>query len=322
MSIEEFNVKEQWLGTGLLSEYTFDFTIQDPSHLLLILQNAAGDEVTRFRGDDRTYLSGIVFYPKDGGGIVTLLNPLTDQYVITALLAPDAPTQPSEFKGKFAMTLELFEYALDRIVCQVQRLAYLAARSMKLSDLDDVTAFDMTLPPKITTKAGATIVVNPNGNGLAYGATLGDISGAQGYATQAIAAKDAALIAQAAAAASAAAAAASAAAASCSVLVQGTVAVPLDITAAGGITPTTGQEELQFVHGFPAAVIVTANPQIAAGAVIGKKLTLVGVDDAATLKLTNGNGLILNGDIILGNGDSIGLFWDGTNWREQYGRVR
>lgn len=321
MSIQEFNVKEQWIGTGLLTDYTFDFTIHDPSHILIILQDGFGNQVAKFRGDDTDYLADLTFDSKNGGGTISLSAVLTDQYVLTALLAPDEPTQTSEFRGKFSFTFGLLEMAFDVIVCQVQRLAYLAARSLKLHDLDDIDDFDMTMPKGAPLNPGATLVIKDDGSGFAYGATLGQISGAEGFAAEAEAARDIAIQKAAEAVVSAAAAAASAAAAACSVLVGGTVAAPLGITAAGGITSNTAQQEAQFINGSPGAVVITANPQISPGAVVGKILTLIGVDDGSTVTLTNGNGLIMNGDCVIGNGDAITFFFDGTNWRET-GRVR
>lgn len=319
MSIPEYRIKEQWLGTGALKDYTFDFTIQDPTHLLLILQDQFGNEIARFRGDDNTYLSGIIFDAKNGGGTISLLDFLGDSWVINAFLAPDAPIQPSEFRGKFNFTLELFEFALDRLVCQIQRLAYFAARSVKLHDLDDVTKFDPTLPRAMASNPGASIVIDSTGTKLAYGATMSDIANAAGYAAQALSSKNDAVAAEVAAAASAAAAAASAAAATCNVAVYGTQAVPLVITAAGGITPHAPQEEMQIINAA-GAIVLTANPQIVLGTVRGQKISLLGMSDATTITLTNGNGLSMNGDIVLGLGDFIQFMWDGVIWQEMFRR--
>lgn len=319
MSIPEYRIKEQWLGTGLLTDYTFDFTIQDPTQLLLILQDSLGVEISRFRGDDATMLSGIVYDAKNGGGTVSLLTALADSWVITAFLAPDSPTQPSEFRGKFGFTLELFELALDRIVCQVQRLAYFAARSVKLHDLDDVTTFDPTLPRYASLNPGASIVIDSTGTKLAYGATMGNIANAATYAAQALASQGAAAASAVTAAASATAAAASAAAATCNVAVYGTQAAPLVITAAGGITPHSAQEEMQIINAA-GAITLSANPQIVAGTVPGQKISLMGMSDATTITLTNGNGLSMNGDIVLGLGDFITFIWDGVIWQEMFRR--
>lgn len=322
MSIDQFNVKEQSIGTGDTFDYTFDFTIQDALHLLVIIQDNLGIQTAKFRGDDTSQLSAIVFDAVLGGGTITLLTVLPTDYVITMLLANDAPTQPSEFKDKFSLTLENIELAFDYLCCQIQRIAYLTQRSLKLSDLDDNDAIDPTLPSGFASNPGATIAISDDGTGLQYGATMGAIENAETYATEAAASAAAALISQAAAAVSAAAAAASAIAAQSGYTVSGTrtPSAPLGITAAGGITSHPVNRNLQFIQGSPGAVTISANPQILAGTILGQELLLCGVDDTNTVKLTNGNGLLLNGDCILDDGQTLALFWDGANWQEQYRR--
>ncbi len=316
MSIQDFNVKEQWIGDGTLAAYTFDFTIQDLAHLLVIQQDDQGRQMQKVRGDDTSFLSGVVFDAVNGGGTVTLQANLADQWTITFLMANDVPIQPTQFQNKLSFTLRGFELALDYIVCQIQRLAYLSNRSMKLDDLDDMDSFDPTLPPFILNNAGATIIVSETGNGFDYGATLGEIAAAITYATAAQTAQAAAQTAQAAAAASAAAAAASAGQAASGWVPYGTRDIPLLVTAAGGITPHGNQSEFQYIHGSPGAVIVTANPQIAAGTAHGQLLRLIGRDNTNTVKFTNGNGLSLNGDFLMGEDDIIEFFWDTFNWVE------
>lgn len=320
MSISEFNVKEQWIGTADTSDYTFDFTIQDELHLLIYMQDDTGAIVDGYpvRGDDTTVLTGVIFDAVAGGGTISLVDDLPDSYVLTALMANDAPTQASEFKGKGSFTLSNIELALDFLACQIQRLAYLTQRSVKLSDVDDSDVFDSSLPAGAVDEAGATIVINADGDGYDFGATLTQIADASTYAAQALASQVAALASQVAAAASATAAAASAAAASASITLYGTQGSPLGITAAGGIANNIPGEQGSFIHGSPGAVTVSANPQIAAGTVVGQKMTLIGCDDTNTVTLTNGNGLRLNGDAVIGDGYVMSFMWDGANWQELY----
>ena len=321
MSIPEFNVKEQWLGTGLLTDYTFDFTVHDPTHILIIIQDGFGNEVVRFRGDDVVNLSSFTFDSKNGGGIISLATALADQYVLTALLAPDAPAQTSQFRGKFSFTLEML--ALDIIVCQVQRLAYLAARSMKLSDLDDIDTFNMTLPPKASLNPGATLAIAADGSGIVYGANLGQIASAQGFATQAAASATASANSATASAASAAAAAAFAQAAQSGIFPFGTPLLPVTVANGGEIANAGHQEEMTFLVGNGGAVVLgpsNTNPQLAPGAAIGCRAYLVGTSDMNTVKITNDSGMSLNGDCILGVDDMLAVVWTGTYWSEMFRR--
>lgn len=99
-------------------------------------------------------------------------------------------------------------------------------------------------------------------------------------------------------------------------IVSGTRASPNSITAAGGITATTSQRQLQFVQGSGGAVTVTASPQISAGTTVGQELILEGRSDTNTVQFSDGNGLSLNGSMTLYANSALTLIWDGSVWTE------
>ncbi len=99
-------------------------------------------------------------------------------------------------------------------------------------------------------------------------------------------------------------------------LPSATRGAPTAVTAAGGITPTSALRQLRFLVGSPGAVVVSANPQIVAGTVIGQELLLTGTSDSLSVTIQNGTGLELNGPCVLKNGSRISLVWDGTVWGE------
>lgn len=217
-----FEIKEQYLGTGALADYTFDFKIGEADEILLIMLDASGVEVARQRGNDTTILvRSIVFDDENGGGTVTLLANLVTDYTLIMLLANDAPTQPFEFRSKGSFTLRAFENALDWVAGAVQRVSWLSNRSIRMNDIDEGSDFDPQLPAGL--QANRVIMVNPTGTGLVQGPTPAELAQASSDAS-AVAAN--ALIAAAAATtstanalsstASAAAAAASAVAANAS----------------------------------------------------------------------------------------------------------
>jgi hypothetical protein len=185
MSREQFAPKQTYTGTGSLDEYTFDFKITDLSQLEIVEVDDNGAETQRVRGDDNTYLSGVVFDAIEGGGTVTLAADLPANYKLILLLADDAPTQPYKFRNKTSFTLRRFEDALDNILGAVQRLAYKTKQSLRLHDLDDASAINLQLPPDFAANAGRTFCVNVAGDGLDYGASTADIANAQGYAAAA-----------------------------------------------------------------------------------------------------------------------------------------
>ncbi len=168
MAIPEFNVQEQWIGNDTLADYTFDFTIHALSHLLIIVQDQNGELVYSVRGDDVSYLAGVVFDSVEGGGTITLQGVLPNQWVITALSANDAPSQPFEFKDKFSFTLERFEKALDYMMSAIQRVAWLAQRSIRVNDTFTDT-FDAQLPATLV--PNAFLKVKSTGDGIDFGPT-------------------------------------------------------------------------------------------------------------------------------------------------------
>jgi hypothetical protein len=320
--ISGFDVKDQALGTGDTLAYTFDFKIYDPTDLLIWVQDGSGNVVEQVRGDDTTYLAGLAFDSLNGGGTVTLAAFLPDTYVITFMLAPDAPDQPSDFPDKGSFSLSALEGALDFLASCIQRVSWLATRAAVMHDLDDLSSFDPTLPLGIGNNPGGVVSVKADGSGFEIIITTATIAAAQGYASTAQAAQNAAASSATAAAASATAAAASAAASQSGVTPFGTPAAPENVLAANGVTFTpANQEEVHWIQGNAGNVVVTANPQInTAGVAKGQRIYLYGANDAQTVKFTNGNGLSLNGDCILGQEDCLGLLFNGTQWSELFRR--
>jgi hypothetical protein len=99
-------------------------------------------------------------------------------------------------------------------------------------------------------------------------------------------------------------------------VVYGSIAGPVLITDIGGVTSTADQRALIFISTSGGAVTVTANPQISAGTKVGQELRLVGTSDTNYVILNDGNGLSLNGQILIKNKVSIDLWWDGAVWNE------
>lgn len=92
-----------------------------------------------------------------------------------------------------------------------------------------------------------------------------------------------------------------------------------NLITASGLTILGIQREVQFIKGSGGPVVVTGAPAIAVGTTVGQELILVCVDNTNTVTLNDGNGLSLNGPIVMnatGAGAWIYLVWDGTNWSE------
>ena len=441
MSIASFNVRSEYTGNGTLASYTFDFKAASTSHIIVMVTSAAFVTTFRVRGTDVTYLTSVTLNATTGGTIVLASN-LPSGHFLTILLANDEPLQASEFKDKSDFTLKRFEAALDVQAGAIQRLAYLADRSLKISDsVKDAQTFDPTIPIHNTTvgtednvdkvfcvgddnaslKMGPTIVslaaqaaaaaasaaaallsegaaassaaaalVSQNAASVSASAALVSQNAAAGSQVAAAASEVAAAASELAAetaetnaetaetnaetaetnaaasalaaaaselaaaaselaaetaetnaetaetnaetaetnaetaetnaAASEVAAAASAAAAAVSAAlltstVTGTRAIPSAIVAGTGILFTGGSlYNLWFVSGSGGAVTITAAARIAAGTTVGQRLALIVPTGANQLTMADGNGLDLDGTLIMAAGSSAEFMWDGTNW--------
>lgn len=167
-----YDIDARYTGAGNLAEYGFTSKIEALDHLLIIILSDAGAELARFRGDGTgdtlSYLDTVEFNPVDGGGTVYLNDDLTTNHEILILLANDEPVQTRQYRTQGSFGLKDFEMALDYIIGAVQRISWLALRSIRLHDSYE-DAFEMQLP--VTLTPGAAIVINDDGDGLAMGQT-------------------------------------------------------------------------------------------------------------------------------------------------------
>ena len=251
MSRPYYNPKQQYIGTGSVDTYTFDFKIESLTQLEVVVVDDTGVETERLRGDDTTYLSSVTFNSVSGGGTVVLLADLPASYKIVLLLANDEPTQPYPFSDKRSFTLKNFETALDFLVGPLVRGIYLAKRSMRLHDTDNEVTISTILPPGFADNPDAVLAVNDTGDGFKFGVTTASIAN---NANAAAASALAAAASETAAAASALAAAASETNAAASE------------TAAAGSETNAGQSETNAVAAKTAAEIAQAAAEAAQAA--------------------------------------------------------
>lgn len=199
MARSTYDVFERYIGAGNLDEYDFDFKITALSQLLVKEYSAAGVLLQEVRGSDAVYLNGVEFDANDGGGTVTLADDLVSGRILYLILAPDAPTQDSEFRNKGDLTVRRIEDALDALAGPIQRAMYLALRSVKVPDFIDSADFDPTLPVDIVDEPSTVIGTNSDGTGLIMGPSFEEIANAEAFSEAAEAAQLAAEAAQAAA---------------------------------------------------------------------------------------------------------------------------
>lgn len=169
MSRPIFDMGEMYEGAGNQPDYTFDFKITDLSQILINKYDEDGVLVFSERGDsfDTDNIEEIDFDSVNGGGTVTLVEDLESGYWLQLLLAPDEPNQTYEFRDKTSFNLRQLENALDNLSGGIQRAIYLALRSIRLNDFDEIADFDPMLPVNLSDSSGFLIGLNADKTGLA-----------------------------------------------------------------------------------------------------------------------------------------------------------
>ena len=301
MARASYIAKDKHTGLGNLAAYAFTFKIEAKSQLEVVEYNSSGVETQRVRGTDTsTYVSSVVFDAEAGGGTVTLLANLASGSKLYLILANDAPTQPTELRNKQAFVLKTIENAFDFMVGPIQRLAYLAARSLRVHD-NVSDSFDPKLPTPVATNvlgwaADSLSIRNVTPSELFLGASLVTTTtdlpeGTNLYFTlaRAIAA------------------------------VQTTATVET-ITASGDVASSTATiEQYRPVVGNSGAVSASTTPFGTGGGWLnGTRITLRGTNDTNTVLITHNDaakGAILNGNALLGANDILTLIYDSTDDR-------
>lgn len=302
MARASYAPKAEYTGAGNLAIYTFAFKIEAKSQLEVVEYSSAGVETQRVRGTDTaTYVSSVVFDADAGGGTVTLLANLTSGSFLKLILANDAPTQPTELRNKQSFVLRTIENAYDFMVGPIQRLTYLAARSLRVHD-NISSSFDPKLPtPVITNVLGwaddglsiknvtpAELLLSVSGLTDTDDLSEGSVNL---YFTLARA-----------------------------IAAVQTTATAETITASGDIASSTAT----IIQYRP--VVGDAGPQSASttpfgvtgGWPNGATITLRGTDDTNTVQITHNDaakGAILNGNAVLAKNNVLTLIYDSTDDR-------
>lgn len=99
--------------------------------------------------------------------------------------------------------------------------------------------------------------------------------------------------------------------------VSGTLASPIVVSAAGGVPIAAKQRQMVITRSGVGATVITANPQIPAGTIVGQELVIEGTSDINYIIMNDGNGLALNGAVLMTNKAMISFIWDGAVWAEQ-----
>lgn len=298
MTISTTASRASYAGNGTTDEFAFPYYFLNDDDLSVIIRDSDGNETEKTLVTDYT----IAGSGESTGGTVTMNTPPASGETVIIYRDPEI-IQESDWVENDNDPAEVKEQAFDRLTMISQRLSDRVDRAIRLTD-GFADAFDAFLPSIL--EANMFLRINPSGNGwvlssgIAGGAEdvtvtpSGNISSTNVQsALEELQGDINSLHA-----------------------VTSTFGSPTSVTALGGITPAGKFDETLFLKGSSGAVDISANPQIAAGTILGQRLTLVGCSDTDTLKLEHGTGLIMNGPCTLKAGSIIKLIWIGSNWAE------
>jgi hypothetical protein len=302
MALSSLTNRNNYTGNGSLSSYSYSYRIQDQTHLRVTVMDTNDVETLLTLTTDYT-VSGV---GGASGGSITLVNAsqawltsghLKSGYRITIRrVLPLKQNNDIRNSGDFFAATHEDEF--DYLTMVDQQLQDQLDRTVQLPETTALSG--LTLPEP---EAGMVLQWNDDEDGLQNldpdsAAALTVVAPASAFST--------ATIAQ-------------------SVLdalnprIYGTRGAPSALLAGTALAPTAGViEQTHFIQGSGGAVDVSANPQIAAGTVVGQKLRLIACSNTNTVKYENGTGLILNGDYTMISSSLLALIWDGTNWVEEY----
>jgi hypothetical protein len=99
-------------------------------------------------------------------------------------------------------------------------------------------------------------------------------------------------------------------------IVSGSTGSPSLIDPANGILIQDTASEIIFIAGDGGPADITANPQIQAASNVGARLMLIGTSDTDTVTIEDGDGLALNGSMLIKNMSVIELTFNGSVWQE------
>ena len=294
-------------GNGATTVFSFPYMFLDDVELVVILRvDSTGVETVKSLGSDYT-VSG---EGNGSGGSVTMAVAPALGETLTIYRDPSL-LQQVDLKEDEALPVESIEEALDRLTLICQTAIGNFERMIQLSP-GYPTGFSTVLPSLLV--AGGILVVNEDGDGFDVTSNISDIEAAIATIDQAVADAQAA-----AAAAAASEAAAAAEAASIAPDIQGSIGTPVNVTAVGGILFSTASWwSRHFLKSNGGAVVISANPQIAAGVAVGQELILFFTSDTDTIELNDGNGLSLPAKFISEDGRVLALMWTGSVWKQLY----
>ena len=177
MSLSNANNRNDYVGNGSVDTYNYTFRIFDDDDIEVIVRNLTGVEtvLTKTTHYSVTGVGGV------SGGTIPLVNGAFDwidgdgdlkvDYVLTIRRVIPL-VQETDIRNQGAFFPEIHEDQFDKLVMIDQQQQDELDRSLKLPVTVNPSTFSGILPAGLVGNPGASIIVNPAGDGLDAGPTV------------------------------------------------------------------------------------------------------------------------------------------------------
>lgn len=157
MTLNSTTARNDYVGNGATSSYSYTFRITAASDLTVTKRDTAGVETTLALTTDYT-VSGV---GSGSGGTITLTaGALPSGYALTIRRVLPL-TQPTDLRNQGPFLAETHETVFDRLTMIVQQLQDVITRSVRVSETNG--PFNPLLPSTISQSGGKYLAVNTTG---------------------------------------------------------------------------------------------------------------------------------------------------------------
>ena len=191
MSVSSTNNRNNYVGNGATGTYSFTFRIFGEDDLRVTVESPLGVTTQLTKTTHYTVTGvgalggGTIVLVSGAGAWMTGANLVTNWKLTVRRVVPI--TQLTDLRNQGAFFAEVHEDQFDKLVMTDQQQQDELDRSIKLPETLPGSAFSATLPASLPANPGATIIVNPTGNGFIIGPTANAITQASADAAAAAA---------------------------------------------------------------------------------------------------------------------------------------
>lgn len=168
MTVSVTAPRNDYIGTGAVATYDYDFRIFAATDLRLTVRTTAGVETALVYLTDYT-VTGV--NGANGGTITLLAGNLTTDYVLT-IRFDRSPQQTTDLRNQGSFFAETHENKFDELTRYIQALNDVTDRSIRIPETEDPADFSMTLPTTVD-RASKFLAFDTDGNPIAANEVTG-----------------------------------------------------------------------------------------------------------------------------------------------------